>query len=924
MSQRPRDPGFAPPCVRCGYLADTSTGPLNFCPKCGLDLRAGLPPDPDPTTSAWLGQVIADRYRLTALLGEGGMGAVFRAEHVRMGKALAVKLLRGGFARDRAAAERFQAEARIVSRLSHPHTIAVFDFGDLGDGEGFYLAMEYVAGKDLAAVLREQGRLPEPRAASIAEQLLDSLSEAHRAGIVHRDVKPANVMLAETGEGDFVKVLDFGIAKLRDAAGDGAETTRGAIIGTPSYLAPEQARGDEIDARADLYSVGALLYELASGRCPFVSRSPMAVVQAHLTQQPPALRQVAPWVSEELAAVVHRALEKDPARRFQSAAEMRQALLALPALARRGTRPARSPSPPGSELASRADFQEFESQMRRLRRGGTAAPVAAVLALLLGGVALWRWPAIEASLQKGLARAARLLPASLRPPDRLGSREREPGGAPGAAIPLLLPPGPDGRPAGGAALASGRLGGGRDGPRGADVYRIEVPEAGRRRVLVAEWSGAASGEGIPGVSVALMLNRDGSGAGTGRSAPLVAQSAPVAPGRPQRLAAMVEPGVHYLSVREVGARSAAPAERPRAEYRLRVLLADPVPGEELEPDDDPGPSERRYPQWRALAERNPLGEGGRIEGQTSPDDADTFSVAPRAAGERPELVAIAPAPDLALTAQLWLPDAADLDPSARGDRERFAEAGQGDPGELVVLRLDPPPDAGAPAIVRLRALSGEGRYQILALGPGNGSGELVLARMEALAAAGQGAQALELAAAYARGVPQAAPRTRVLAGAGRLAGRLAPSLTALDLRDYDRASRRLGLAVFEASGGAARYGAAFESLAEGSGRIEEEALFLAASRVLPCTPDEVRRRAETFLSRFPGSPRAPAARLQLARALEEQYWQDGGRTALRQAVGQYATVARGRGPGAAEAAERASDLAGPRPARPAVTRLRCE
>ncbi|HSB19223.1 MAG TPA: protein kinase [Anaeromyxobacteraceae bacterium] len=920
MTQRPKDPAFATlPCVRCGYLADTSTGPLNFCPQCGLDLRAGLPPDPDPTTSAWLGQVIAERYRLTALLGEGGMGAVFRAEHVRMGKALAVKLLRGGFARDRAAAERFQAEARIVSRLSHPHTIAVFDFGDLGSGEGFYLAMEYVAGKDLAAVLREQGRLPEPRAASIAEQLLDSLSEAHGAGIVHRDVKPANVMLAEAGGADFVKVLDFGIAKLRDAAGGGSDTTRGAIIGTPSYLAPEQARGEEIDARADLYAVGALLYELVSGRCPFVSRSPMAVVQAHLTQQPPPLRLAAPWVSEELAAVVHRALEKEPGRRFQSAAEMRRALLALPALARQGARPGPPPPREASDLANRADFEEFESQMRRLRRGGAAAPVAVALALLLGAAAVWRWPAIQPVLERGLSRAVRLLPASLRPADRLGGRVREPGEAMRRAIPLVLPPGPDGRPAGGPAVVRGRLGGDAGG---ADVYRLEVPDSGRARVLVAEWGGAAPGEGIPGVAVALALNRDGGGAG--RPAPLVAQSAPGAPGRPQRLAALVEPGVHYLAVRELRAPGAAPAERPAAGYRLRVLLADPVPGEELEPDDDPGPAERRYPQWRALAERNPLGEGGRIEGQTAEDDADTFSVAPRGEAGRPELVAAIPAPDLALTAQLWLPDPDDLDPAARGERERFAEAGQGEPGELVVVRLDPPPDARAPALVRLRALSGEGAYQILALGPGSASGALVRARVEALAAAGQGPQALELAAAYARGIPEGAGRTAVLAAAGRLAERLAPSLSPLDLRDYERASRRLGLAVFEPAAGGVRYGSAFESLAEGSGGAEEEALFRAASRVLPCTPDEVRRRAEAFLSRFPRSPRAPAARLQLARALEEQYWQGGGRAALQRAIGEYAIVARGRGAGPAEAAERASDLAGPRPSRPAVSRLRCD
>ncbi|HEY7724588.1 MAG TPA: serine/threonine-protein kinase, partial [Anaeromyxobacteraceae bacterium] len=257
-----------------------------------MDLRQPVAAEPaaDPDTTAWVGQVVADRYRLVEVIGEGGMGAVFRAEHVRIGKALAVKLLRGAFARDPDAVKRFDAEARIVSRLSHPHTIAVFDYGELGSGEGFYLAMEYVPGRDLATLLREEGRLPEPRAVAIAEQILGSLAEAHEAGVIHRDVKPANVMLARTREGDYAKVLDFGIAKLRDAAGD--ETTQGVILGTPNYLAPEQARGEPLDPRTDLYSVGALLYELVAGRPPFAGRPPMAVLQAHLSEDPPPLRQV--------------------------------------------------------------------------------------------------------------------------------------------------------------------------------------------------------------------------------------------------------------------------------------------------------------------------------------------------------------------------------------------------------------------------------------------------------------------------------------------------------------------------------------------------------------------------------------------------------------------------------------------------------
>jgi len=164
----------------------------------------------------------------------------------------------------------------------------------------------------------------------------------------------------------------------------------------------------------------------------------------------------------------------------------------------------------------------------------------------------------------------------------------------------------------------------------------------------------------------------------------------------------------------------------------------------------------------------------------------------------------------------------------------------------------------------------------------------------------------------------------VLAAAGRLAAQLAPGLTPLSVRDFDPASRRLGAAIFEVADGKARYGSAFEALADGAGRLAEEALFRAATRVLPCTPAAVEQRAQAFLSRFPASARAPLARLQLARALEEEHWQGGGRDALKRAVQQYGLVARGKGPEAVEAAERARDLSRPRPARPGVSRIRCE
>jgi serine/threonine-protein kinase len=376
-------PDLPAPCPGCGHLAEPGAGPVNFCPRCGLDLRATArrAPPGDPL----VGRVIADRYRLVSLLGEGGMGAVYRAEHVRMGKALAVKVLRGDFARDPAAAGRFRAEARIVSRLSHPHTIAVFDFGELPE-RGLYLAMEYVPGQDLARALREGGAFSEARAVGVAQQVLGSLAEAHEAGVVHRDMKPANVMLMQARPGeDFAKVLDFGIAKLRDEAG-GSTTGAGAVVGTPSCLAPEQARGGPVDARADLYAMGCLVYELVSGRPPFTADSPVAVIRAHLEDAPPPLQQVAPGVSRRLAEVVHRALRKDPAERFATADAMRAAL-AGPGRPAPPRRPALPRAAGELELASREDFRDglehgaLERQVGVLRPQRLVTPAGVALAV---------------------------------------------------------------------------------------------------------------------------------------------------------------------------------------------------------------------------------------------------------------------------------------------------------------------------------------------------------------------------------------------------------------------------------------------------------------------------------------------------------------------------------------------------------------
>jgi serine/threonine-protein kinase len=753
---------------------------VNFCPGCGADLRQRAP---EPSQSgAFVHRVVAERYRLVALVGEGGMGAVYRAEHIRMGKALALKILRGDFAREPGAVDRFLHEARIVSRLSHPHTIAVFDFGEMdAEGSGFYLAMEYVPGKDLATVLREGGPLPERRVAEIGQQILGSLAEAHDAGIVHRDMKPGNVMLVRTRSGeDFVKVLDFGIAKLRHApaegpgaagpeAGSATTTSAGAIVGTPSYLAPEQARGEPVDARTDLYAVGCLLYELASGKPPFVAPTPLAVVAAHLREEPRPLAAAAPGISRAFSDVVHRALRKRPDERFPSADAMREALADA-------SEPTRSRSLRGErvevdgplDIASREDFAELDRHVRALRRSRILAPVSALAVVVLGGLLAWRWQDVYALLAARAPGAAAALPAALRPAPVQGGEEWEPNDVPARANPLPLPPGPDGRPAAGVAEVRGSLGARLSDTSGdVDIFRIEIPEAAGRKVLVAEWRGERAGEGIRGLDVALALNRERPSGDVRTSAPLVATANRGGPGKPERLVAAVEPGVWYLSVREVHDEATGPVEKPTDRYLLSVRLSDPVPGEELEPNDGPdrsGVRFERYPGWRATAERNVLGEGSPIRGETGPDDPDLFAVAPRADGEAPEVVVAVPEPGLALAARLWRPDAEDLAPGRAQDRVRFEEAGAAAPGAALVVPVRPRPRADAPALLLLRAAEGQGRYVVVALGPGEGSSRAALTLAHELAAAGRLAAAAEVARAFALAFP-GAPGAAGLLGA---------------------------------------------------------------------------------------------------------------------------------------------------------------
>ncbi|HEY4121855.1 MAG TPA: serine/threonine-protein kinase, partial [Byssovorax sp.] len=287
------------------------------------------PFDPSTTTVAdpLLGVVVADRYRILEPIGRGGMGAVYKVAHLRIGKLVAMKLLAGDLARDADVARRFKREAFAASRLESPNTVQVFDYGVTGDFT--FLVMELVRGESLGRVLRASGPMPVGRLVRIMVQVCNALAEAHEKGVVHRDVKPDNVMIMTAPDGgDVVKVLDFGLAKLRDADGIADITSHGTIVGTPYYMAPEQIRGDEVDARTDVYACGALMYRLSTGCHPF-SGPPMSVMAKQIGEEPVPPGERAPEleIPEGLSRIILRALKKDPGARYQSVEELRAALV---------------------------------------------------------------------------------------------------------------------------------------------------------------------------------------------------------------------------------------------------------------------------------------------------------------------------------------------------------------------------------------------------------------------------------------------------------------------------------------------------------------------------------------------------------------------------------------------------------------------
>ena len=305
----------------------------NVCPKCHAEHAEELatcPVDGTPLGASTasgdplIGRLLADRYKVLRTIGEGGMGRVYLAEHVRMGRLSAVKVMSPALAPTADAIGRFNREAANASRINQPNVAAIYDFGETEDGT-LYLAMEYVEGETLSAVLRREGPFSPMRAAEITGQIADGLTAAHHLGIVHRDLKPDNILVTRSHDGrEWVKIVDFGIAKTTQADAEQNVTSLGVAVGTPEYMSPEQIAGEQLDGRTDLYSLGLVLFNMLTGALPHPALTSKQSLVLRLTARPRTLADVRPNVAwpARLQVALDRALAPEPADRFRTVGEL--------------------------------------------------------------------------------------------------------------------------------------------------------------------------------------------------------------------------------------------------------------------------------------------------------------------------------------------------------------------------------------------------------------------------------------------------------------------------------------------------------------------------------------------------------------------------------------------------------------------------
>jgi len=438
-----------------------------------------------------VGRVIAGNFRLDRLIGSGATGNVYQAEQLSLGKAVAVKILHPQLMADDKLVRRFQREAKSASRLNHPNSVQIIESGQDPSGT-LFIAMELLSGRDLAEVIREEFPLPVPRIVHIMSQVFSALDEAHAQGIIHRDLKPSNIMLIERrDEPDFVKVCDYGIAKAaNDDSGLGSETqmltVQGLVCGTPEYMSPEQARGEGLDGRTDLYSAAVILYQMTTGDVPFRAATPIGIVSRHLSEAPatPSSRRADAQVPPELDDLILRGLAKSRDLRPATAAIFREELerLALEGrpLGRRNrqsladamTLPATDPTSPAS-----ASTLEVVNQRQPSGRGGLAVPillgVAVIGALAVVGVRRGAVPLPPASVPARPSEApVTVAPAAVIPSPNVAA----------ASAPIEAPRG-RGTPA--APAAFGTSGASHDGAEGEATNTAAARDRAVHRRLIA-------------------------------------------------------------------------------------------------------------------------------------------------------------------------------------------------------------------------------------------------------------------------------------------------------------------------------------------------------------------------------------------------------------------------------------------------------
>ncbi|MFK7988094.1 MAG: protein kinase [Sandaracinaceae bacterium] len=545
-----------------------------YCAGCGRRFGEESHSEHEAGADPLIGRTIADRYRIESLLGRGGMGVVYRVEHVRMGKIMAMKLLSGALARDKEVRKRFKREAEAVSRLDHTNTVQVFDFGE---SQGMtYLIMEYLAGRDLGQLVKDDGPQPFARVARFASQICGSVQQAHELGIVHRDLKPENVMVIEDRAApDYVKVLDFGLAKLRETeeAAEKSITRAGSILGTPYYMAPEHIRGEEVDPRSDVYAVGALMYKVLVGVPPFWASSPVGVLTQHLTEEvlPPSVKAPELDVPEEADRILVRTMSKNPDDRYQSMDALRADLMAylesvgqsggLESASLPGLSPVSSTSGRQRKVATRGDVDQFERSLRR--RSVLYSAFGFLLVVGLIGAGVWAWT----------SRTPPVVVTETEPNDDLVDADELPMDTTFTAY----------------------LGARFDRSRSdADVYVLRSSQRDRR-ILRLEVSS------IPNMDLVVEIFREGV-----RTPLLVADSggvgqAEIIPNFP------IEGPTHYVRVRELWESGQFPTENVTDAYTIRASLVSRADDEEHEINDSP---ERAETLTLEAPRRGYIGWGG--------------------------------------------------------------------------------------------------------------------------------------------------------------------------------------------------------------------------------------------------------------------------------------------------------------------------